>query len=63
MTEEEHELFIADNFKLVKEAMAAFGYCIRDIPDDNPCTWLDTLVRCYLLGDCLYEALERLKGE
>lgn len=63
MTEKEHEYFIAENFKLIKEAMEAFGYSIKDIPDENPCTWLDTLIRCYLLNDCLYEALNRLKGE
>lgn len=63
MTEKEHELFIAENFQLVKDAMESFGYQIKDIPDKNPCTWLDTLIRCYLLNDCLHEALERLKGE
>ena len=63
MTEKEHEHFIAENFQLVKDAMESFGYQIKDIPDKNPCTWLDTLIRCYLLNDCLHEALERLKGE
>ena len=63
MTEKEHEQFIAENFQLVKDAIKTYGYQIKDIPDKNPCTWLDTLIRCYLLNDCLHEALERLKGE
>ena len=63
MTEKEHEHFVAENFQLVKDAMESFGYRIKDIPNENPCTWLDTLIRCYLLNDCLHEALERLKGE
>ena len=63
MTEKEHEHFIAENFQLVKDAMESFGYRVKDIPNEKPCTWIDTTIRCYLLNDCLYEALKRLKGE
>ena len=58
MTEKEHEHFIAENFQLVKDAMESFGYRIKDIPNENPCTWIDTTIRCYLLPFALSEVFD-----
>ena len=54
-TEEKCMEYLMGNFSLIKEAMESFGYEIKDINTKNPTTWLDTLIRCYLLQLCIDE--------
>jgi len=60
-TEEECEKWIGENFKLACEAMYDFGFSFKNVPDKNPCTWMDTTIRCYLLSECIEKAIQMVK--
>ena len=50
---------LAHNMDLLKEACEEFS-CIPDLENPEAC---DVTIRCYLLNDCIYDALEELKKE
>ena len=50
---------LAHNMDLLKEACEEFC-SVPDLTSPKAC---DVTIRCYLLGECLHEALEELKEE
>ena len=50
---------LAHNLDLLKVACEEFD-CIPDLASPEAC---DVTIRCYLLGECMYDALEELKEE
>lgn len=52
---------LAHNWDVLEEALAEFGY------DENPikkgAEWCDVIIRCYLLGQAIAEALDDLEEE
>lgn len=60
-TEEECQEWVGENFKLACEAMYEFGSTFKNVPDENPCTWMDTTIRCYLLSECIEKAIKTIR--
>lgn len=66
----EAEENICHNMDLLVDALEEFGYLtidglnevIRKIKS-NGAEWCDVTIRCYLLGSCLQDVLEELRGE
>jgi hypothetical protein len=53
---------LAHNWDLLRDALYEFGY--DDVsPIDKGEEWCDVTIRCYLLGECLAEALDDLEEE
>lgn len=50
---------LSHNLDLLKEACEEFC-CVPDLENPEAC---DVTIRCYLIGDCMHEALEELKKE
>ena len=50
---------LAHNMDLLKEACEEFS-CTPDLASPEAC---DVTIRCYLLGECMHDALEELKKE
>ena len=65
--EEECEEMIAHNIQLAFEACNEFSVDLKEIRDaasnNQAARYLDCAIRCYLLGNCLTQALEELNDE
>lgn len=53
---------ICHNMDLLNEALEEFGETNINIVEKGA-EWCDVTIRCYLLGQCLNDALEELKDE
>lgn len=51
---------ICHNFDLLKEAYECFGF---DSPEFESAEACDVTIRCYLLGECIYAALDEVEEE
>lgn len=62
--EEECEEFLAHNIDLALEACEEFGVdmkkLFKEASKGNAARYIDCTIRCYLLGECLEQALEEL---
>ena len=56
----EAEENICHNLDLLKEALEEFGSNIADLDSAEMC---DVTIRCYLLGECIYAALDEVEEE
>ena len=65
-TEEKCEEYLALNLDLGLEACEEFGIDIRALlaaaSNKNAARYIDCTIRCYLLGECLSQALEELNS-
>lgn len=60
------EEYLAGNLHLALEALDSFGASFKDLlpkANDELIRYLDCTIRCYLLMDCIYTAMEELKNE
>ena len=60
------EEYLAGNLHLALEALDSFGASFKDLlpkNNDELIRYLDCTIRCYLLMDCIYTAMEELKNE
>ena len=57
----EAEQNLSGNWDLAKEAMEEFG--CKENPFDKGPEWVDVTIRCYLLGQCLADAMEEIDDE
>jgi hypothetical protein len=64
--EEECEEYISHNVDLAFEACQEFGIDMRSLAEavvhGNAARYVDCTIRCYLLGECLEQALEELNS-
>lgn len=58
----EAEEAVAHNWELLQEALEAFGYYNINVIEKGP-EWADLTIRCYLLDECIKEALEEIEEE
>ena len=63
-SEEECEEMIAHNLELALETLEEFGLPTKAVVDSivrgHAAQYIDCTIRCYLLGECLHQALEEL---
>lgn len=52
---------LSGNWDLAKEAMKEFG--CKENPFEKGAEWVDVTIRCYLLGECLSNAMEEIEDE
>lgn len=57
-TEENCKVYVGQNLDLAQEALDSFGTSFKDIPEDNPATYIDATIRCYLLAMLIGELQE-----
>ena len=57
-TEEKCQVYVGQNLDLAQEALDSFGTSFKDIPEDNPATYIDATIRCYLLAMLIGELQE-----
>lgn len=65
-TNEQCEEYLKDNLELVFDAMYDFDVSVRDVhrrPAGTLAPYLDTLVRCYVLDECIDTVLPEYKEE
>ena len=64
-TAEKCEEYLAGNIRLIIAALADFNYEYESFPDndDELIQSLDATVRCYLLWECIWDALKELGME
>ena len=57
--------YVFDNTDLLKEACEEFGQMgiLGEKFCEDEWEWMDVTIRCYLLSECLEEAIEELKEE
>ena len=68
-TEDNCSKYLASNIDLLY--LAAQNYCIDDdintlikhYEDKSLARYFDSIIRCYLLGDCIDEVLKEIKGD
>lgn len=53
---------VAHNWELLQEAMEAFGYYNINVIERGA-EWADLTIRCYLLDECISEALKEIKNK
>lgn len=53
------EEYISHNWQLLKDATWELGWDTVNILDKGA-EWCDVIIRCYLLGECLYEVLDEM---
>ena len=57
----EAEENLAHNWDLLAEALEEFGN--EENPISKGAEWCDVTIRCYLLGECIAEALEEIEDD
>lgn len=55
--------YVSGNLKLALEAAREFDVNIKNIPEDKPARYIDSLIRCYLLGGCVHDAVKDFKRD
>lgn len=58
--------YVFDNMDLVEEMASGFGVDLSDIGRhflQEDWEWFDVSIRCYVLGSCIYNALEEIREE
>lgn len=54
--------YLVGNYDLLRDAVREFGCDSVDVLEKGE-EWCDVTIRCYLLGECLDEAIKELKNE
>ena len=54
---------LTHNYDLLTEALDEFGYTHGSEPFNKGAEWCDVTIRCYLLGECLTDALSVIQED
>ena len=54
--------YLTHNWDILEEALTEFDCTDINVIEKGE-EWADVTIRCYLLGECLADAIEELKGE